>query len=246
MKPDLHLLTGAYSLDALDTRERHEFERHLAACPDCAREVAEFRLTAGRLGAAIAEEPPEALRERVLAEIRRVRQEAPGGVRPLRRLAVSRSWAIGLTSAAAAIAVVLAVVFGAVAVHTQHQLSATQGELSAAAARYAPVARLLAAPDVRSVSANGTAGGNGTAVVSRSLDKGVFLASNMPAIPPGRTYQAWAIGVGNPRSIGLLSNGSPVVLDTLANAAKIAVTVEPAGGSRQPTSALVMLFSLPS
>ncbi|HYS36103.1 MAG TPA: anti-sigma factor [Pseudonocardiaceae bacterium] len=35
-----------------------------------------------------------------------------------------------------------------------------------------------------------------------------------------------------------------LVLDTLANTPKIAVTLEPAGGSPQPTSSLLMLFDL--
>ena len=255
MIPDLHTLTGAYSVDALDDRERGQFERHLAACPDCAQEVAELQLTASRLGAAISEEPPERLRERVLAEIKRVRQDSPGGLRLVSRrsrtLPGARRWVVGVTSVAAAVAIALAATFGVLAVRAQHQLSTTQGELAAAAARYAPVARILGAPDVQSVSANGTAGGNATAMVSHRLNEGVFLAFHMPATPTGKIYQAWAIGVGNPRSIGFLSNAgddstAPIVLTTLAGTSKIGVTVEPAGGSKQPTTSLVMLFNLPT
>ncbi|HEX4722608.1 MAG TPA: anti-sigma factor [Pseudonocardiaceae bacterium] len=257
MIPDLHTLTGAYSVDALDDRERGQFERHLAACPDCAREVAELRSTASRLGAAISEEPPERLRERVLAEIKRVRQDSPGGLRLVGRRGRARPvgapnrWLIGVTSVAAAVAIALATTFGVLAVHAQHQLTTTQGELAAAAARYAPVARVLGAPDVQSVSTNGTAGGNATAVVSHRLNEGVFLAFHMPATPNGKIYQAWAIGVGDPRSIGFLSNAgddspAPIVLHTLAGTSKIGVTVEPTGGSKQPTTGLVILFNLPT
>jgi len=32
---DIHALSGAYALDAVDDIERAEFERHLAACPPC-------------------------------------------------------------------------------------------------------------------------------------------------------------------------------------------------------------------
>lgn len=250
MKPDLHTLTGAYAVNALDEGERGQFERHLAVCPQCAEEVAEFRLTATRLGLAISEEPPERLREHVLAEIQRVRQDSPGlrlaGGRRRRSAGGPQRWVIGLTSAAAAIALALAGTFGVLAVRAQHQVTAAQSELAAAAARYAPVAQVLGEPDVRSVSANGPGGSNATAMVSRRLDRGVLLAFHMPAVPTGREYQAWAIGVGNPRSIGMLStSGAPLELNTLAGAAKIGVTVEPAGGSKQPTTPLVMLFSLP-
>jgi anti-sigma-K factor RskA len=256
MNPDLHTLTGAYAVDALNDSERGQFERHLAACPECAQEVAELRLTANRLGAAISAEPPDRIRERVLAEIKRVRQDSPGGLRLVGRRGRtrdtgSRRWVIGLTSVAAAVALALAATFGVVAVRAQHQLSTTQAELAQAAARYAPVAQVLGATDMRAVSANGTQGGNATAIVSRQLNKGIFLTFHLPPTPSNKNYQAWAIGTGNPRSIGLLANGGdnstvPLVLDTLANTTKIALTLEPAGGSPQPTSKLLMLFNLPT
>ncbi len=37
---DLHGLSGAYAVDALDDLERARFERHLAECEDCRAEVA--------------------------------------------------------------------------------------------------------------------------------------------------------------------------------------------------------------
>ena len=39
---DLHKLTGAYAVDALDDIERARFEQHLAACEDCRAEVVEL------------------------------------------------------------------------------------------------------------------------------------------------------------------------------------------------------------
>ena len=44
---DLHKLTGAYAVDALDDLERARFEQHLDECDDCRFEVAELRETAG-------------------------------------------------------------------------------------------------------------------------------------------------------------------------------------------------------
>jgi anti-sigma-K factor RskA len=256
MNPDLHLLTGAYSVDALDDSERTQFERHIAACPDCAQEVAEFRLTANRLGAAISADPPDRIREQVLAEIKRVRQDSPGGLRLVGRRGRSRDtgprrWVIGVTSVAAAVALALAATFGVLAARAQHELTTTRTELAQAATRYAPLAQVLGATDMRAVSGNGTQGGRATAVVSRRLNKGIFVAFNMPPTPSNKAYQAWAIGAGNPRSIGLLANGGadstvPLVLNTLANTTKIAVTLEPASGSAQPTSDLLMLFNLPT
>ena len=46
---DIHALSGAYAVDALDDIERAGFERHLAECADCRAEVASLRETAALL-----------------------------------------------------------------------------------------------------------------------------------------------------------------------------------------------------
>lgn len=67
---DVHMLTGAYALDALQGRERAAVEAHCAGCPACLRECEEFRATAARLGMASATTPPAALKGRVLDIVR--------------------------------------------------------------------------------------------------------------------------------------------------------------------------------
>ncbi|WP_422664489.1 zf-HC2 domain-containing protein [Streptomyces mirabilis] len=51
---DLHTLTGAYALPALDEEERGRFDRHAADCESCRREVRELAAAAARLGLAAA------------------------------------------------------------------------------------------------------------------------------------------------------------------------------------------------
>ena len=65
---NVHALTGAYVLDALDDAERAEFEAHLATCSDCQQEVAGLREATELLGRAVSAAPPDGLRERVLAQ----------------------------------------------------------------------------------------------------------------------------------------------------------------------------------
>ena len=74
MNDSMHLLTGAYAVDALDPAERAEFEAHLAQCPDCAAEVRGLLETAGRLGSAEAVTPPARLKASVLAQAAATRQ----------------------------------------------------------------------------------------------------------------------------------------------------------------------------
>ena len=74
---DIHKLSGAYALDALDDLERARFEQHLATCEDCRAEVAELRETAALLAETTATAPPASLRESVLAGISQVRPLPP-------------------------------------------------------------------------------------------------------------------------------------------------------------------------
>lgn len=79
MSPDLHHLSGAYAVDALDEGERAAFEQHLAGCPDCRAEVAELAAAAGSLASAVEAAPPPELRAAVLSRISTVRPLPPLG-----------------------------------------------------------------------------------------------------------------------------------------------------------------------
>ena len=79
MSPDLHHLSGAYAVDALDEGERALFEQHLAGCADCRAEVAELSATAHSLSALTEETPPPSLRAAVLSGISQVRPLPPLG-----------------------------------------------------------------------------------------------------------------------------------------------------------------------
>ena len=74
---EIHALSGAYAVDALDDIERAQFERHLAECAECRAEVASLRSTAALLAETTATAPPEGLRDRVLADIATVRPLPP-------------------------------------------------------------------------------------------------------------------------------------------------------------------------
>jgi anti-sigma-K factor RskA len=248
VNPDVHTLTGAYALDALDTDERATFELHLTQCSDCANEVAELRATAARLGAAATVSPPEGLKQRVLVEISRTRQDPPGGLRvvgsdPLRR----RKWPVRISVAAAVVAVIAAGTFGGIAISANEQLHAAQSQLSQAQRQYAPIAAMLSAPDVR-IASGVAAGGSATLLTSSSLGRSVLLTAHMPTQPKGRTYQVWGIGPAGFTSLAVLGNGSggTFILARLSNAKLLGITIEPAGGSPQPTSAPIMRITVPT
>lgn len=251
---ELHTLTGAYALHALSEAERDEFERHLTQCSSCAQEVRELSATAARLGLALTETPPPEMRERVLNRVATVRQEPPapgggGGVRPGWK---KRARTLPRLTLAACLA---AAALGGVAVW-QYDTARDAREQSTQAERRAEqrsrdVARVLTAADAKTVNAKGLpGGGSGTVVVSQSRNEAAFVASGMSAPPSGKVYQLWFDdGGGSMRSAGLMdsSGESAAVLmkGKVDGASGMGITVEPSGGSPQPTSDPVALMGLP-
>ncbi|WP_371515265.1 anti-sigma factor domain-containing protein [Kitasatospora sp. NBC_01300] len=242
---DLHTLTGAYAAHALDADERAQFERHLAQCPACAREVAEFTATLARLGAAQAVAVPGELKSRVMGALDTVRQEAPraaagpdGARRPGR---LARGWPRLALAACLAAAAAL----GGVAVQ-QHREADRARALAATLQRHQDqVTGLLTAPDARRASGP-AAGGTGSGAVVWSHDKGraVLLASGLPAPADGTAYELWFDDGAAMRPAGLMPRGDGAFLldGPLDGARGIGVTVEPSAGSAHPTGAPVLLI----
>ncbi|MEU4033292.1 anti-sigma factor [Streptomyces collinus] len=245
---DPHLMTGAYALHALPDDERADFERHLTGCESCAAEVAEFTATAARLSSASSEPVRAALRGQVLRRITGVRQVPPGRAAPAQAgRSVPRGrgparWALAACVAAAA-------VFGGTAAW-QYERAQDARRQAALAERHADeVAEVLGAPDAATRSAR-MAGGTGTLVVSAARDRAVFVASGMAAPPEGKVYQLWFADGGRMRPAGLLGTGragrTVLMRGRVDGASGVGVTVEPAGGSRQPTTRPLGLLSVPS
>ena len=242
---DLHLLTGSYALDALPDRELADFEKHLRRCPSCSEEVRGLRETASRLGMATAIAPPPQMRERVLAAVPRTRQLPPLPGRHaldrtgLRRLPLSRTGASVTTAVlalAAAVAFLLVINFS------------TTGRLHQAQANNQAVAAVLGAPDARVESLPAAGGGHVTAVLSASHQDAVVTSVNMPALAGAQVYQLWVItSAGAARSAGLLTVSTsgttqPALAADIAAGDKLGVTVEPAGGTAQPTTTPIVLL----
>ena len=77
MTGDIHALSGAYAVDALDDIERAQFERHLAECPACTSEVASLREASALLAETTIATPSAELRDRVLSGITNIRPLPP-------------------------------------------------------------------------------------------------------------------------------------------------------------------------
>jgi anti-sigma-K factor RskA len=109
--------------------------------------------------------------------------------------------------------------------------------------------RIYAASDFQRSTAKVAGGGTATVVWSNEVGKSAVILDGVPAAPEGKTYELWYIGSegtgGKINAAGLMdgvSSGvhSAVLKGSLSHGATIGMTVEPAGGSDQPTTTPIM------
>jgi len=140
----------------------------------------------------------------------------------------------------AAAAAVLAVVGAGAVLQPWHD--DTTGQVSSAADR------VLAASDAQRVSLTLGGGAHATVVRSASEKKAVLVTRDMTAPPQGKTYELWLQDeTGHMSPAGLMSKPGDNKVLLKGDAAKsigVGITVEPEGGSDQPTSAPIALFDL--
>jgi anti-sigma-K factor RskA len=254
-----------YALGALDDGERQSFEAHLATCAVCSAEVKELKDVAALLASAVpAVAPPAGLRDRILADARTVRPISAGSrpssptptpaaeTKRVARPSVPRPSVLPWLAAAAA--VVFAVYFAQryrgerdARVAVERSLAKARVTLDStggALARRDSLIASLVSPDVQAVTVSGS-GPSPSAkyFLDRRLGRIVIAASALPPAPQGRTYQVWGIETGRPPvSLGTFNTDSSgrglasLVVPPGLRIAVTAVTDEPSGGSRQPTT----------
>ncbi len=290
MTDEIHELSGAYAVDALDDVERARFERHLSDCSDCRDEVESLSVAAAELSSVTEMAPPARLRASVLASITSVRQlpplaEAAGHTSTATDTLSSRRLEDPDSSAVAArpvdadeAPVVPLAPFGEPAggpitsIWNGSRHRAAQGRripwsglVAASAAAVLVIGtftivrglladkvpqsasqRVLEAPDATKTMHNFANGGSATIVRSASLGKAVLVGTNLPSPGAGKTYQLWLQSKTRVfTSAGIVpGDGDQVVVlgGDAATAAAAGITIEPTGGSRQPTTEPLAIF----
>lgn len=217
---DLKSNIAPYVLGALPSDEIQVMRAHLTSCDECRAEVDELSKTAESLALSVQPvDPPAGFTQKVLDRVAEERAEAatPGpAVRSRRPL---------LAFLAAGLAV-LAVVLGAITLDARGDAEANQRIATA----------LLEGSE--GMEMRGEAGVEAKVVPGQ--DGAVFVATGLDDLPDDRTYQLWFLKDGTMVSAGVfdVSDGVAVLRTPRSpdgfDAA--AVTVEPSGGSRQPTT----------
>ena len=247
MTGSLHALSGAYAVDALDDAERAAFERHLAQCPDCQQEVASLREATALMADDAVMTPPPGLRDSVLAGIKNIRPippETAGStdeddretVAPVLPMRPRRRRIASLVAAAAAI---LAVAGGVVLQPWQDDPDINQ---------MSPADQVLAAEDVKHVSIDFDDGSKATVFHSPQQGRAVLVTDDMAAPPRGKTFELWLqddSGAMVPAGLMKKPGDNKVLLKgDAAKATGVGITVEPEGGSEEPTTEPIALFEL--
>jgi hypothetical protein len=259
-RPEPHTLAGAYALDAVTAADQARFQRHLASCPPCARELAELGEATARLAAAVAAEPPAGLVQRVVASAARTPQLPPAATGPAARLRVPRArpprtvkpgplpvhprhnLRARLALALAAVFLGAAAASGAIALTAEHRLSTAE-------LRDHQIAQVLTAPDAVMLTARAKPQGTATVVMSHRYRSLVLTTAGLPPLPVGRRYQVWLMGPSGDRSAGLLpaphhGMTSPVTATGLATGDRLGLTIAPEGGSSHPASTPILMLNL--
>ena len=226
---DLLSLATPYALNALLDADTRDIDRRLRdAPPDVAEafvsEVRAARETMAVISAATAVEPPAHLRDELL------RQATDDPVRSIRAVREPRRWSTVVLAAAASLVVGL----GALGVGLSLRTTPTPSTAE----------QVFAAPDVRTVSGQIPGGGTATVVFSRDQDSGVLVMNNVPDPQPGTVYQMWLVDGDGAQSVGMMDAeavepSTTAMIPDLGSSSALAFTVEPAGGSSQPTSAMI-------
>ncbi|WP_313545565.1 anti-sigma factor [Leifsonia aquatica] len=153
---------------------------------------------------------------------------------PAERKAQRRWFARPAIIAASAAAAVILFFGGAIVGGTIAGNDSTQQQASA-------LAQINAAPDAQRASAAVTGGGTATLVWSAQLGTSALIANDLPNLPNDKTYELWYIRDGKATSAGTMDAAGAgstwkVLAGTMKAGDTVGVTVEPSGGSPQPTT----------
>jgi len=234
MFDDTHVLDllPAYALGILDADEADHVEEHLLSCWICRAESSTFQDTAEQLSftAPVAAPSPD-LKNRLLQRVQSGRHQTRVPAQVARRPWLERLLPVwGLASLG------LIIALAAFNLSLWQRLNQLEFITAPSGMRAIP----LNAPDTASDA-------TGFVIVSADGDSGALVVDGLPPLGEDQQYQLWLIRDGQRTSGAIFSTDARSYGGTRIKApgslleySAVDVTIEPAGGSPQPTGALVL------
>jgi anti-sigma-K factor RskA len=225
-------LLPAYALGSLDVDEAGHVEEHLLSCWICRAESRTFQNVAEQLSfAAPAAAPSPDLKDRLMGRVQTVRPRQPAPVPSSQRPWLERLLPVwGLAS------------LGLIIALTAFTLSLWQ--------RLNHLEFLTAPGGMRAIPLNATGdvpSATGFVLVSTDGRDGAIVVDGLPQLEENQQYQVWLVRDGERTSGALFSTdeesygGTRIrVPGSLLEYSAVDVTIEPSGGSPEPTGAVVL------
>lgn len=241
-----------YALHALTGGERLNLEKHLATCAACRRELEQLRGDGALLALSTAgPRPPLRARQRLLEAVAKEPRVPVKG----KDTAWLRSWWGFLGWAATAAVIVFAASLWKENAALRQTLASATSQVAQSMRELEDLRRIAApiiAPEAQRitlVAVKAPPQPQGKAFYLRSRSNLVFVANNMPPLPPQKAYELWLIPAqGAPIPAGVFkpdAHGSATVVNPplpAGTAAKaFAVTVENEAGATTPTMPVMMV-----
>jgi anti-sigma-K factor RskA len=243
-----------YALNALEREDRLQLEKHLATCAECRIELEQLRGDGALLAlSTTGPKPPLRSRGRLLDAVAKEAAASPAS--RAHNVDTRRSWWSWLGWAATAAVMVFAASLWKENAALQQGVLTARSQ-AAQSTRELEELRRIAAPiispeaqRVTLVAMKTAPQPQGKAFYLRNRSSLVFVANNMPALPPQKAYELWLIPTqGAPIAAGVFkpdAHGSATVvnppLPAGAEAKAFAITVENEAGSNVPTSPVLMM-----
>lgn len=251
-----------YALDALTGEEREQVEAYLAEHPEARARVEGMSRAAAALPQQVPAVQPApgtkaALLARVTADAEaRAGSPVPTAAVPPRRVNRFSSLLRPLAFGAAVLALIWILLLNFQILGLRDEVTALKEALAAQSDSLNQIIQTLpqgTPSDTITVSLKGTdvePQAQGQLIADPGSQSAVLVVTGLPPLEAGQTYQVWLIG-GAPVSAGLLTvdaNGQDVLIITteepVGSFQSLGISVEPAGGSPQPTGDIVVLSDL--
>ncbi len=234
MSHDAHVLDllPAYALGSLDSEEASHVEGHLASCLICRNESNDLQSVTEQLSlAAPAQIPSPDLKDRLMQRVLQGRRSTQIPARAPRRL-----WLERLLPVWSLASVCLVIALAGLNLFLWQRLVQPRLFMSAEGMRAVPL-----------ISTGVASQATGFVLISKDGDSGALIVDGLPPLDESRQYQVWLIRDGQRLSGALFSTDAKEYGTTRIRApgslleySAVDITIEPAGGSPQPTGAKVL------